>query len=150
MHLFSVEIHGQHGFLHSLTVFESCGTKGDIVGVPLSETTISMIRRLAFVDDCCHAVLGLVTVEHLNFVPVLQVDPTIASCLWDEKFNVKSKVSVCLFRDNIGGPVHASCGCRVVGDHGVACVHRILADFPLDGERGSKSRAFPVSPFLIQ
>src|SRR5262245_2259430 len=85
VHLLSVEIHREHRFLDALALREPRRAKHNIVSIPFPNAVVSVIRRLCFVDYCAHAMFGLVAVEHLNLVTVLEVNTAVAARLHDEE-----------------------------------------------------------------
>ena len=94
-----------------------------------------MVGRLGLVDDGAHAVLGLVAVEHLDLVAVLQVDAAVAAFVRDEEFDVQAEVAVFLFRDDVRGAVLPAFGGGVIGLHDGAIVDWVVGDLPFDWQR---------------
>ena len=150
MYLNAIEVYGGDGFFDALPIVEACCPERDVVGVPFAGAVVRVVGGRSFVDDGSHAVRRLIAVQDLDFVSVLEVDTTVASRLGDEEFDVKAKVAVRLFGDDIGSAIFAAGGGWVVGHEDRADVNWIGGYFPFDGEGGGEAWAFPIGPLCIE
>ena len=135
VHETAVEVHGEASLLGSLSVFEAGRPERDVVGVPRSDSVVRVVGGVRLVDHGAHSVLRSISVQDLDLVPVLQVDPAIAALVRDEELDVEAEVAILLLGDDVGGAILAARRGRIVRhEHGaVAC--RVVDDLPFDRER---------------
>ncbi len=109
-----------------------------------------MIRRLGFVDHRAHAVLGLVAVEYLDFIAVLQVHAAVPAGLHDEELDVQPEIAIRFLRHNVRRAIFPAVRGAIVTHHRRAFVHGGIHDLPFDRQGGFEARAFPISPLLVE
>jgi len=150
MHFLAIKVHSEHRFFHALAFFESRRAKNDVVRIPTPQTMIRIIWGLGFIDHRAHSVLGLFAIDNLNFIPILQVNPTVAARLHNQKLNVQPKIAMRSLSHNIRRAILAARRGWIIGADHRAFVQWILHHFPLDRQSGSEPRTLPISPLRIQ
>ena len=76
--------------------------------------------------------LRSVTVQHLDFEAVLQIDPAVPARLAYQKLDMQPEVAILFFCDNVSSPVRAAGGSWIVCHDNRAGVDRIINNLPLD------------------
>ena len=89
----SVEVHRDQGLLDELALLEACGSEIDVVGVPLSGAIVGVVGGGRFINHRSHAVRGLVAIEHLNLVAVLQVHAAVSVGFCDPELHVQAEIA---------------------------------------------------------
>lgn len=102
------------------------------------------------INYCTYPMFGRIAIKYLNFVTVLKITPLFPFGACAKKFNVQSKIAVFLFGNYIGSAIF-SIHCRwIVAVHHCSFINRILNNFPLYGQLGSKTWPFPIGLFLVE
>ena len=146
----TVEIHGDERLLDELALLEASCSEVDIVSVPLSGAIVGVVGGGRFINHRSHAVRGLVAIEHLDLVTVLQVHAAVSMEFCDPELDVQAEISEFLDRHQIGRAVLAAVGDPVIGHHHCAAIHGIFDDGPLDRQRGLEAGALPVGPLGME
>ena len=146
----TVEIHGDQGLLDELALLEAGGSEVDVVGVPLSGAIVGVVGGGCFINHRGHTVRGLVAIEHLNLVTVLQVHAAVSVGFCDPELHVQSEITKFLNGHQIGRAELAAVGDPVIGHHHCAAIHGIFDDGPLDRQRGLEARSLPVGPLGME
>jgi hypothetical protein len=93
---------------------------------------------------------GLVAIEHLDLVAVLQVHAAVAVGLGNPELHVQAEIAEFLDRHQIGRAELATVGHAVIGHHDHAAIHRIFHDGPLDRQRRLEAGPLPVGPLGME
>ena len=131
MHPLAIQVNGRKRLLDHPATGKARRAEHDVVGIPLPDALIHMIRSRRFIDDGAEAMRCPVAITDLNLIPILQIDAAVAARAANPKLNMETEVTINRLGHDIGCAVDTACRRRVICFDTRPAIHRIRNHRPL-------------------